>query len=259
MNNWLTSLVRLRLLKRALIGQLTTMFMMIMCTGQGTTLPLIPVLKKCKFEMLDSEVSWTEQAQLVAQLEEEECSLANQAEEKSFMINRVRLMRTGDESQLDSAVKKSFQVRKVQKRHFKCNENCITSKFDHNPPTVTCSSCSLSCHVICLSSVEVEDQTLCFSCANFNVGQRLQQKVEDEEKQKKLLLQDMRSVNSNLTREKYELARRREVVDHFVGPHEREFERILEEDLKVNRQEFASGHPLLQTISTGLGGARKKC
>ena len=61
--------------------------------------------------MLDSEVSWTEQAQLVAQLEEEECSLANQAEENSFMINRVRLMRTGDESQLDSAVKKSFQVR----------------------------------------------------------------------------------------------------------------------------------------------------
>ena len=152
-------------------------------------------------------------------------------------------MKDGDVRSLDAAVKKAFNVKKVSRGHFKCNEKCITSKFDQNPATVACSNCQKNCHLICESFVELEEsnQTLCCKCDNFDVSERLQDKVNDIERQKTEMLAKLRKIHSNITKENYELSKRREQVDFFVGPVEKELERILEEDLRIKRQEFASG------------------
>ena len=204
---------------------------------------LSPEMQARRVAMLDCEAQWTAQAQIVAQLEKDEDDLVKEVDDKSFLINRISFMKKGEERCLDAAVKKSFGVRKVFRTHFKCNPKCITSKFDHNPPIVNCSTCDHKCHVICDSFVEDEtsQQTLCYNCGNFDVSVRLEEKAEEAGNQKKELLVGLRTIHVRLTKERNELSSRREQVDFFVGPMERELERILEEDLRIKRQEFASG------------------
>ena len=211
---------------------------------------LTPALVAKRAYMMEVEAAWTQQAASVAQLEQLEVQLGEELKEKDFVLRRIKLLRDGDRKQLEKEVKKKFRVSKMDRRFVECGATCLLTRYDREVATTECTQCEEKRHILCevAAEEEIEDEVeinfsptanlTCRECSTINSFDDKEVQMEDQRRKR---LARMQQVHGQLGEARLLMSAKRKSVVNVMGKKEQELERVLVEEVKVKRTDYASG------------------
>ena len=206
---------------------------------------LTPEIIQKKICMAEIESQWTFQAQKVAALEEEGRLGEEEIEERQFLKERLVtvLEEPEDEKKLELKVKKRFKGRKVNKAFKRCSRYCFLTKYDVSPSAVECTLCNRAMHIECelYTLSEATGNVFCHECKETDSKQYTEDRLLNFSQVTDEKFENLKKLGAQLNTEKLELQRKESAFKEYIGPLERAFEAILENQIGVSRQEFQSG------------------
>ena len=204
---------------------------------------MTPEMMRRRLEVAEFEAVWTLQAKKVADMEADAKIVEEAIEEKAFMKKRIYHVLNDKSRELENLVKKRFKGGRSNRRFKRCNDFCLLSKFDPQPASVPCTTCHKDMHLECgLFKLDEETgKSVCHSCSSDNSKQHLEDAILNVTAVINDDMDKVRKMEADVNLEKLDLQRKESSVKQYMGPHEREFERILEEEIGVARQEHFTG------------------
>ena len=204
---------------------------------------MTPEMIRRRLEIAEFEASWTLQAKKVADMEADAKMVEEGIEEKTFLKTRIYYVLNDKAKELEGLVKKRFKGSRSNRRFKSCSDMCLLTKFDLQPATVACTTCQKDMHLEC-GLFKLDEETgdvLCHSCSSYNSKQHLEEAIFNVTAVINEEMEKVRKMEADVNLERLDLQQKEACVKQYIGPHEREFERILEEEIGVARQEHFTG------------------
>ena len=192
-----------------------------------------------------------EQQIRVDELEEYEKHCAAEIAEKEELLHRIGLAGAAEGGELAKFAKKKNKARRMKRRFQKCGDTCLLTPYEGTIATRDCERCGVKVHELCQVEEEVDVDTseeadvsfgnqvplTCRACANTDTFPERKSTAEVQLHNRQMRL---KGASAALNEAKLLLESKKEAVVMYMGEKERRLEKILTDDLKVQKCEFAS-------------------